>query len=50
MSSTPVLGDSIEKYVEGRRLNPRMKSTASVKCISGATTNAIKHHLEGSPS
>ena len=41
------LGDSIVKHVEGWRLNKRMKSTVSVRCIPGATTNAMKHHLKG---
>ena len=26
-----------------------MKSTVSVRCIPGTTTNAMKHHLEGCP-
>ena len=42
-----ILGDSIVKLVEGWRLNKRMKSTVSVRCIPGSTTNAMKHHLKG---
>ena len=44
---TLILGDSIVKHVEGWRLNKRMKSAVSVRCIPGATTNAMKHHLKG---
>ena len=43
---TLIFGDSIVQLVEGRRLNKRMKSTVSVRCIPGATTNAMKHHLK----
>ena len=39
--------DSIVKHVEDWRLNKQMKSTVSVTCIPGATTNAMKHHLKG---
>ena len=44
---TLILGDSIVKHVEAWRLNKRMKSTVTVRCIPGATTNAMKHHLKG---
>ena len=37
----------IVKHVEGWRLNKRIKSTVSVRCIPRATTNAMKHHLKG---
>ena len=35
------------KNVDGWRLNRRMKSIVSVRSISSATTNAIKHHVMG---
>ena len=44
---TLILGDSIVKHVEGWRLNKRMKSTVSIRCIPGATTNFMKLHLKG---
>ena len=44
---TPILGDSIVKHVEGWRFNKRMKSTVTVRCIPGETTNAMKHHVKG---
>ena len=43
---TLILGDSIVKHVESWRLNKRMKSDVSVRCIPGTTTNAMKHHLK----
>ena len=42
-----IIGDSIVKHVDGWRLNRRMKSSVSVRSISGATTKAMKHHVTG---
>ena len=42
---TLILGDSILKQIDSWRLNNRMKSTVSVRCIPGATADVMKHHL-----
>ena len=33
--------------MEGWRLNKRMRSSAAVKSIPGATTKGMKHHIKG---
>ena len=44
---TLILGDSIVKNIKRWRLDKRMKSSAAVKSILGATTKGIKHHIKG---
>ena len=44
---TLIVGDSIVKNIKGWRLNKRMKSSAAVKSIPGATTKGMKHHIKG---
>ena len=45
VKKTLILRDSIIKNVDGWILNRRMKWIVSVRSISGATTNAMKHHV-----
>ena len=45
--NTLIVGDSILKHVEGWCLNKRMKSNVSVRCIPGASTNGMVHHVKG---
>ena len=42
-----IVGDSIVKNMEGWRLTKRMRSSAAVKSIPGATTKGMKHHIKG---
>ena len=42
-----IVGDSIVKNMEGWRLTKRMRSSAAVKSIPGATTKGLKHHIKG---
>ena len=42
---TLILGDSIVEHVERWRLNKRMRSTVSSWAIPGATTKAMKYHV-----
>ena len=44
---TLIVGDSIVKNIERWRLDKRMKSSAAVKSILGATTKGIKDHIKG---
>lgn len=43
---TTIVGDSIIKSVEERRLNKRMKSQVSVKSVLGASTKGMIHHVK----
>jgi len=42
-----ILGDSIVKYVDGWRLNKRMKSSVSVRSVSGASSRGMEYHVKG---
>ena len=46
-AQTLIVGDSIVSNIEGWRLNKRMKPSAAVKSILGATTKGMKHHVKG---
>ena len=39
------VGDSIVRHIDGWRLNKMMRSTVSVRSISGTTTKGIIHHV-----
>ena len=41
-----IVGDSIVKHIDDWRLNKRMRSTVSVRSISGATTKGMIHHVK----
>ena len=45
---TLIIGDSIVKHIDGWRLNKRMRSTVSVRSISGAITKDMVHDVKGS--
>ena len=42
-----IVGDSIVKHIDGWRLNKRMRSTVSIRSISGATTKDMIDHVKG---
>ena len=46
VKNTLIVGDSSLKYVEGWRLNKRMKSTISVRSIPGTSTNGMAHRVK----
>ena len=41
-----ILGDSIVKEIDGRRLWKRMKGTVAVRSIPGATTKGMLYHIK----
>ena len=45
---TLIIGDSIVKHIDGWRLNKRMRSTVSVRSISGAITKDMVHDVKDS--
>ena len=45
--NTLIVGDSILKHVERRRLNERMKSNVSVRSIPSASKNGMVYHVKG---